>query len=241
MGQSMSASAAYEELLSLGARASSAGTVAAMRKIFEARTGAFGPEDAWFEARGQAFWDDALTTQRFAARLEAERTGPTKADRVAESASTPGERHPLLEDTRAWAQRFERAQRGLFRAVHEARSFLLEDLWGGAEFAIDAPAGALASALEAACGDGGEEQLFDGRLVGRANPFSVTLLPGAVFHRAEAKEAIASMLTIAKSRGMSRDDSLDALLRMDRKLQSHARVKPGYAYRSELLSPPTAS
>src|SRR5450755_1373217 len=115
MGQTMSASAAYDELLVLGARASSADAVAEMRQTFELRTGAFGPEDAWFEARGQAFWDDALTTQRFATRVESE----------------------LGEETRFWAPRFERAQRGLFRAIHDAQGaggFLLEDLWGGAEF-----------------------------------------------------------------------------------------------------------
>lgn len=36
-----------------------------MREAFEKRTGAFGPEDAWFEPRSRAFWDDALTTQGF--------------------------------------------------------------------------------------------------------------------------------------------------------------------------------
>jgi len=212
----MSASAAYEELLLLGARASFAADVASMRKTFEARTGAFGPEDVWFEARGQAFWDDVLTTQHFGSRTEAE----------------------LGEEAKMWARRFERAQRGLFRATHDRGSFVLEDLWGGAEFSIDPPAPSLASALEAACGDGGEEQLFDGRLVGQADPFSVMLLPGAVFHRAEAREAIVSVVASAKARALLRDDALDALLRMDRKLQSHARVKASYAYRAELLAPP---
>ncbi|MEO8878551.1 MAG: hypothetical protein ABI461_23380, partial [Polyangiaceae bacterium] len=143
----MSASVAYEELLSLGAHASAAEAVAAMRRTFEARTGAFGPEDAWFEARGQAFWDDALTTQRFGTQFAA----PSDAAAAASS-----------DDAQMWCARFERAHRGLFRAVHSAGTFVLEDQWGGAEFSIDAPIGALASALEAACGDGGE-QLFDGR------------------------------------------------------------------------------
>lgn len=37
----------------------------ALRNAFQARTGAFRAEDPWFETRTRAFWDDALTTQRF--------------------------------------------------------------------------------------------------------------------------------------------------------------------------------
>jgi hypothetical protein len=136
--------------------------------------------------------------------------------------------------------RFERAHRGLFRALRDAHAFVLEDLWSGAAFAIDPPSDALTSALTAACEENGEEQLFDGRIVGSADPFSVTLLPGAVFHRAEASTAIASVVASARARGLSRDDALDALLRMDRKLQSHARVKATYAYRAELLTQKSA-
>ncbi len=221
MGHSLSprstAGAAYEELLAVGARPACAALVAEMRRTFEERTGAFGPEDAWFETRGSAFWDDALTTQKFGSR----------ADGASEAA-------------REWASRFERAHRGLFRAFREGHTFMLDDLWGGAAFVIDAPNAALASALDAACEENGEEQLFDGRVVGSADPFSVTLLPGAVFHRAEASVAIASVLASAKTRGLTRDDALDALLRMDRKLQSHARVKATYAYRAELLTQKSA-
>lgn len=217
MGQSLSASSAYEELLVLGARPSCADIVAEMRKTFEERTGAFGPEDAWFDTRGSAFWDDALTTQKFGSRVEG-----------------------VSDGARVWALRFERAHRGLFRAFREGASFMLEDLWGGAAFVIDPPTEALASELVAACEENGEEQLFDGRIAGSADPFSVTLMPGAVFHRAEASVAIASVLEAAKARGLTRDDALDALLRMDRKLQSHARVKATYAYRAELLAQKSA-
>jgi hypothetical protein len=217
MGHSLSANAAYEELLALGARPSCADIVAEMRKAFEERTGAFGPEDAWFDTRGSAFWDDALTTQKFGSR----------ADGVSEGA-------------REWSVRFERAHRGLFRAFHEGQSFVLDDLWGGASFAIDPPNDALASALHAACEENGEEQFFDGRLVGSTDPFSVTLLPGAVFHRAEASVAIVSVVESAKAKNFSREEALDALLRMDRKLQSHARVKATYAYRAELLTQKSA-
>lgn len=215
MGEAMSALAAYEELLGLGSKPAVAEVVAEMRGAFEQRTGAFGPDDAWFDARGQAFWDDALTTQKF-------------GQRVADS---------LSEGARAWSARFERAHRGLFRAHHEAGAIVLGDVWSGAAFVIDAPSDALASALEAASVDtAGEDQLFDGRVAGRANPFSVVLLPGAVFHRAEASAAIEAVVMEAKKKDLRKDDALDALLRMDRKLQSHARVKPTYAYRVDLLA-----
>ena len=215
MGDRMSAIAAYEELLGLGAQPASAHVVAEMRASFEQRTGSFGPDDPWFDARGQAFWDDALTTQKFGARAAA----------------------ALPDTAREWAPRFERAHRGLFRAHHEASMFVIDDLWSGAAFVIDAPSDALASALEAASVDtAGEDQLFDGRVAGCAAPFSVVLLPGAVFHRAEASAAIEAVVTEAKKKGLAKDDALDALLRMDRKLQSHARVKPTYAYRADLLA-----
>lgn len=211
----MSAQAAYEALLALGASEAFAPVVARMRAAFEKRTGSFGPDDPWFDARGQAFWDDALTTQRFAEHAK----------------------DALAERARPWARRFARAHRGLFRARHEAGAYVLDDVWGGASFVIDAPEPALASALEAASADAaGEEQLFDARLVGSATPFSVTLLSGAVFHRAEAKEAILAVVAAAKAKTLARDEALDALLRMDRKLQSHARVKPTYAYRADLLA-----
>ena len=47
-----------------------------------------------------------------------------------------------------------------------------------------------------------------------------------------------AVVAAAKSKEMPRDRALDALLRMDRKLQSHARVKATYAYRPELLAQP---
>lgn len=44
-----------------------------LRKVYHDRTGVFGPEDPWFETRSRAFWDDALTTQGFAAACGDER------------------------------------------------------------------------------------------------------------------------------------------------------------------------
>jgi hypothetical protein len=97
-------------VVSLGGMAEKAVQVAAMRARFEARTGAFAPEDAWFEARSRAFWCDAVTRARFGSEVG--------------EALTAGER--------AWVPPLERAHRGLFRA--EGR--LLYDVWGGGEFTL---------------------------------------------------------------------------------------------------------
>jgi hypothetical protein len=37
-----------------------------LRDAYQRRTGTFGPEDAWFEARSRALWDDVVTSPGFA-------------------------------------------------------------------------------------------------------------------------------------------------------------------------------
>ena len=60
--------AAYDAIVARAANAGDLGEAAAlMREAFQWRTGSFRPEDPWFETRSRAFWDDALTTQGFAA------------------------------------------------------------------------------------------------------------------------------------------------------------------------------
>jgi hypothetical protein len=81
-----------------------------MRADFEARTGAFVPEDPWFEERSRAFWCDAVTTGRFGREVVAE-LGP---------------------EEQAWLGPLERAHRGLFRA----EGSLLVDAWSGAELLV---------------------------------------------------------------------------------------------------------
>jgi hypothetical protein len=192
--------------------------VAALRAGWEERTGAFSPEDPWFEERSRAFWDDAVTTQRF---------GRDVADE-------------LGDDQRAWLEPLERAHRGLFRVSDTDRD-VLEDVWSGAELVVTTMDEASHAELDASSG-----QLFDARVVGASPMLSspgpsqamtVALLPGAVFHSRDATEHIALVLEAALARRMSTGDTLDALLRMQRALRSLSRVKPGYAYRAEALSP----
>jgi hypothetical protein len=79
-----------------------------LRREFEARTGEFSPDDAWFEVRSRAFWSDAITRSRFGREVEAS----------------------LDPHERRWLGPLERAHRGLFRV--EGR--LLVDVWSGAVF-----------------------------------------------------------------------------------------------------------
>lgn len=198
---------AVETITSLGLEARHEERTLAMRRIFEEKTGAFGPEDAWFDARSRAFWDDALTRQGFASHVMDE----------------------LPEEARSWASVLERAQRGLFYASTSQGRRILRDLWSHAEFLVDEVDDAMRTALDAPSGP------FDGRLVALASPVRVGLLPGAVFHPEDAADAIERVLDTARERGMETDDVLDALLRMELSLRSLSRVKPSYAYRVEVL------
>jgi hypothetical protein len=178
-----------------------------MRRSFEERTGAFGSEDPWFDARSRAFWDDALTRQGFA-------------------------RHVLLElpdETRAWAAVLERSHRGLFYASISQGRRILRDLWSGAEFLVDEVDDAMRTALDAPSGP------FDGRLAALPDPVRVGLLPGAVFHPEDAADPIERVLEAGRDRDMAAEDVFDALLRMELRLRSLSRVKPAYAYRLEAL------
>ncbi|MGO8998927.1 MAG: hypothetical protein ACLQVI_36845 [Polyangiaceae bacterium] len=202
---------AYDAILALGATSERATRVAEMRREFERRTGEFVPEDAWFEARSRAFWDDAVTTQGFAREVEA----------------------GLPADATPWITRLERAHRGLFVTASSSTRAdpVLRDLWGGAELVVHTVDDAMRDALAAAVAP------FDARLVGSDDPPRVALLPGAVFHPAEAAEPIAAVLKHARAEERSGDDVLDALLRMERGFRASARVKASYAYRADRLGP----
>ncbi len=200
----------YDALLAMGADSHHAARREEMRRAFEARTGAFGPDDPWFEARSRAFWDDALTTQGFA--REAARA--------------------LAEELVPWGLAFGRAHRGLFerfvdRAVAvPSGSVLLRDVYTGAELMVEIDS-AIADALRVASG------LMDARVVGHDG--RVGMLSGVLFHQAEATPPIKGVIARAKERGMEVGPALDALMRMELRLRSLSRVKVAYAYRPEML------
>ncbi len=198
---------------------------AEMREGFVARTGAFSPEDPWFEERSRAFWCDAVTRGRFGREVEGD----------------------LSEEDRAWLAPLERAHRGLFRRAHARANAtpgasgttagageILIDAWSGAELAITTLDDESRTELDAASG-----QLFDASVVGSDElppGCVVALLPGAVFHPRHATAAIEEVLKAARAAHFSTHDTLDALLRMERQLRALSRVKANYAYRPEALS-----
>ncbi len=210
---------AYDAILALGASATGtprAAHVARMRAAFEARTGAFSPEDPWFEARSRAFWDDAVTTQGFAREVEAE----------------------LPAGARPWVGPLARAHRGLFVTGSAASggghrpvpgTLVVRDLWGGAEMVVHAIDETMRDALAAASAP------LDARLVGSDDPPRVAMLPGAVFHPADAAGPIGAVIARAKAEQRRGQEVLDALLRMERGLRASARVKAAYAYRPDRL------
>lgn len=222
MSPPTSAYSAYENIVGALARPEMAESLRVRRAEREACTGEIDADDEAFEGRMQAFWDAAVTT-------------PSLLDAI--------RAHVEASEMHDWLDAFARAHRGLFRSAlvgPRARdsgsegSFVLEDAWGGASFILmPAPPRELALALESG------EGLLDGRLVGRADPLTVTLLPGAVFHPPDATPAIEQVIETARKEGLERDDALDALLRMEARLRAHSRVKPSYAYRAESLRRPT--
>lgn len=182
-----------------------------MRAAFQQRTGAFSAEDAWFEARARAFWDDALTTQGFAALA----AGVLGSD-----------------DRRAFASCLARAHRGFF-TVEDAdeRGACLVDLWSGAELLVRYVDPTQALSFDHA------EGAIDARVTATPSGSTLYVLPGAYHHAADALDPAASVLEAAKKRGLSTRETLDALLRMDLVLRASSRVKAAFAYRVESLAP----
>lgn len=206
-----------------------------MRSEYQRRTGAFGPEDPWFEARARAFWDDALTTQGFAnAALDRAQRSRGAGDADGEGAP----RHSSTTATGLFVDSLERAHRGFFVALEvDDRESVLLDVWSGAELVIQHLDETQALTLEHA--EGG----FDGRVVrgfsnaSEASPPSPSLflLPGAYHHPADALDPAIDVLRAARERGMNTQQALDALMRMELVFRSSSRVKAGFAYRVESL------
>ncbi len=187
-----------------------------MRAAFERRTGAFGPEDPWFETRSRAFWDDALTTQGFAGLA-----GPHAGEDAAQVSAT-----------------FGRAHRGAFVVEStDGGGAHLVDLWSGAELLVRYLDEEQAIALEHA------EGAFDARVVAgpRADDGAVPdlfVLPGALHHAPDALSPMKEVIAAARERSLATGDALDALLRMDHVFKSSSRVKVGFAYRASSLPRP---
>jgi hypothetical protein len=207
---------AYESMVSLGDSGDLGTEAARMRQTYQHRTGAFGPEDSWFENRVRAFWDDALTSQGFA-RLAAEALKTDAARRFAD----------CLQHT----------HRGFFvvEDIDDEKGALLVDAWSGAELFVVPVDETQVLTLEHA------EGAMDARVTrSPAGGMDLFLLPGAYHHPADAVEPAMDVLAAARARGMSTGDTLDALMRMELVLRSSSRVKAGFAYRVETLDQPAS-
>jgi len=202
--------AAFTAFLARGGAPEHEESVLRMRRAFERRTGAFGVQDAWFEARSAAFWDDAITGG-FARRVLSE----------------------IDEDARADCERtvepLERSHRGLFRVVKNRRGTILECALTGAAFFVDPPVfqGAFDALAHA-------EGFVEGFVCAVHTQREVQLLPGAIFHSPDASHAIETL--IERAREMEKNAALDAFLRMDRTLHAMSRPKAQLAYRPEALT-----
>ena len=200
--------AAFDGLVARVGAATPPETMLALHRAFERRTGAFGPDDPWFESRSRAFWDDTMTRQRACAGLVGS----------------------LEEGERRWAEAMDRAHRGLFRSRHEEGAIVLSDVLCGAELIVREVDEASRDALASTAG------LFDGTVVALRSPVRIALLPGAIFHPEAAEDAIGVVAAAARARSIPDLALLDALLRMELSLRTLSRVKPGYAYRPGALA-----
>jgi len=201
--------AAYEAMVGLGDTGDLGADALRMRAEFQRRTGAFGPEDPWFENRVRAFWDDALATQGFAVSA-AERLGDRE---------------------KAIATAIARSHRGFFLVEEvDERAAHLVDTWSGAELLIRVIDETQALTLEHAEGP------MDARVTAVPGSEDLVMLPGAYHHPADALEPALDILVAAKERSYTTKHALDALLKMELILRSSSRVKAPFAYRLENLS-----
>jgi hypothetical protein len=208
--------AAYEAMVALGDTGDLGAAAREMRAEFQRRTGAYGPEDPWFENRARAFWDDALTTQGFAAQA-AKELGEREESFTAAPAA-------------AIAAAFARSHRGFFLVEEvDARQAHLADVWSGAELLVRVIDETQALALEHAEGP------MDARVSALPGSHELVVLPGAYHHPADALEPAIDVLIEARARGLETQAALDALMRMELILRSSSRVKAPFAYRVENL------
>ncbi len=201
--------AVYEELVARAASERYEARVRALRTAFDVRCGRFEPDHPEAGARDRAAWEDHLVAGGLAVEL-------------AELLDDPSERE-LARD-------LARSQRGVFELSAEDGVLLARDLWGAGVFVI---LGKDDVGRELTLGAGRDSPLCQGRLLGTLD--GCAMLPGTVFHPADARDAVARVLDAARARGLSRDAALDAVLRMQHRFHTYTRVRVDLAYRTEAL------
>jgi hypothetical protein len=106
------------------------------------------------------------------------------------------------------------------------RTVIAQDLWGGAEFvlAFDDDLGRALSEQKRT-----DPAPCDGYVAATAE--GATVLPGHLFHPAEARPLIEANLETGRGRSLTMPFVLDSLLRMEHALRTLSRVSVRYAYR----------
>jgi hypothetical protein len=170
---------------------------------FLGKTGLFPADHPSAPNRVAAGWEDALCRGGLASKMLA-----------------------LLEDhaERDLCGLIIRAHRGLFRFETIAGRHLVHDVYSGASFLLVARDHIAREMMDDNLGG-----LCQARVVGAAD--GCAMLPGVVFHAAEATEHIEKVLDSAHELQLSTDEVCDALLRMDHTLRTMSRSRAAFAYR----------
>ncbi|MBN1608872.1 MAG: hypothetical protein JW940_19755 [Polyangiaceae bacterium] len=201
---------AYDALVTKAAQPPFAERAQELRRQFHERCGRYDSNHPQAELREIAAWEDALVRGGLA-----------------------GVAGGSLEDPqqRKLARAFTSAVRGVFVFTVEAGHVIAQDLWSRAPLLVldvDATGRALVPSDPATGTPPCQARLLptlDG----------CTVLPGVVFHPADALTAIDHTLEVARERALDTDSVLDALLSMEHRWQTMSRVKVAYAYRAEFL------
>lgn len=173
------------------------------RVAFHERTGEFEVADRWYEERIGFFFDWFLCDFGGAARwLDVKIDAETDARRIARACT--------------------RSARSLYRVRSIDEGVLLDDLLGGARFALDPGA-----AARLTVGD-----VFDGRLL---VVDAIALAPGIIFHPPETHEALDELLQSLTPFDGERGPVLDGLLRMRMRLDRFTSIRARHIYRHEAL------
>jgi len=207
-------SAVYDELLARASAPPLSEEALALRDAFLLRTSSSSRTEAEPEDRLRAAWDDALTTGGLALKL-------------ADGFEDPSER--------ALARVLSRAHRATFRMSLVGSHRIAHDVVSGASFVVLARDDIAREVLALGAEDC---PLFEARIVAATD--GSAMLPGIIFHPPDATDLIVELIRLGRERGMSRDDLSDALLRMQHSFRNLARVKIGYAYKSEALGSTTS-
>lgn len=203
-------SAVYDELVERAAREPFAERSQALRQAFFDRSGRYEPDHPSAGSRDAAGWEDALVRGGLALELSA------GLDDVAE---------------RGIALALSRAHRGVFAFERVGQTVIAHDLWSRAQFLM-LPRDDVSRELSRG-GLTPDSPPCQARLL--ASPDGCAVLPGTVFHPADARPDIERVLSVARSGARDTDDVLDSLLRMEHTWRTLSRVKVGYAYRPEAL------